>query len=75
MLINGWRFYVLLNNELFSYYVYDYFCEYFAVNLEAYFVFASGMQNAVWQMNFAFSYFNASCSYSVSDVASIDGIE
>lgn len=43
MLINGWCFYVLLNNELFSYYVYDYFCEYFVVNLEVYFVFVSGM--------------------------------
>lgn len=75
MLINGWCFYVLLNNELFSYYVYDYFCEYFVVNLEVYFVFVSGMQNVVWQMNFVFSYFNVSCSYSVSDVVSIDGIE
>ena len=58
-----------LNNELFSYYVYDHFREYFAVNLEAHFVFASGTQNAVRQTNFALSHFNASCSYSVSDVA------
>ena len=69
------RFYVSLNNELFSYYVYDHFREYFAVNLEAHFVFASGTQNAVRQTNFALSHFNASCSYSVSDVASTDGTE
>ncbi len=71
----GRRFYVSLNNELFSYYVYDHFREYFAVNLEAHFVFASGTQNAVRQTNFALSHFNASCSYSVSDVASTDGTE
>ena len=35
----------------------------------------SGTQNAVRQTNFALSYFNASCSYSVSDVASTDGTE
>ncbi|CCJ46861.1 putative uncharacterized protein [Escherichia coli chi7122] len=64
-----------MNNELFSYYVYDHFREYFAVNLEAHFVFASGTQNAVRQTNFALSHFNASCSYSVSDVASTDGTE
>lgn len=68
-------FIVPLNNELFSYYVYDHFREYFAVNLEAHFVFASGTQNAVRQTNFALSHFNASCSYSVSDVASTDGTE
>lgn len=45
------------------------------MNLEVYFVFVSGMQNVVWQMNFVFSYVNVSCSYSVSDVVSIDGIE
>lgn len=72
---NGRRFYVSLNNELFSYYVYDHFREYFAVNLEAHFVFASGTRNAVRQTNFALSHFNASCSYSVSDVASTDGTE
>lgn len=72
---NGRRFYVSLNNELFSYYVYDHFREYFAVNTEAHFVFASGTQNAVRQTNFALSHFNASCSYSVSDVASTDGTE
>ena len=64
-----------MNNELFSYYVYDHFREYFAVNLEAHFVFTSGTQNAVRQTNFALSHFNASCSYSVSDVASTDGTE
>ncbi|CCJ86273.1 hypothetical protein BN133_2650 [Cronobacter dublinensis 582] len=38
-------------------------------------MFASGTQNAVRQTNFALSHVNASCSNSVSDVASTDGTE
>jgi hypothetical protein len=45
------------------------------VNLEVHFVLTSGTQNAVRQTNFALSHFNASCSYSVSDVAGTDGTE
>ncbi|QUJ00911.1 hypothetical protein KCP73_09495 [Salmonella enterica subsp. enterica] len=36
-------------------------------------MFASGTQNATAVTNFALSHVNASCSHSVSDVASTDG--
>jgi len=45
------------------------------VNLEVNFMLTGGAQNAVRQTNFALSHFNASRSYSVSDVASTDRTE
>lgn len=71
----GRRFDVVTSNYLLSNNVNNQFSEDFAVNLEVYFVLTGGTQNAVRQTNFALSYVNASCSYSVSDVASTDGTE
>src|SRR5690606_15090473 len=63
------------NKNLFCNNVNGQLSEDFAVNLEVHFVLTSGTQNAVRQTNFALSHFNASCSNSVSDVASTDGTE
>lgn len=63
------------SNYLLSNNVNNQFREYFAVNLEVHFVLTGSTQNAVRQTNFALSNVNASCSYSVSDVAGTDGTE
>jgi hypothetical protein len=71
----GRRFDVVTSNYLLSNNVNNQFREYFAVNLEVYFVLTGGTQNAVRHTNFALSHFNASCRNCISDVAGTDGTE
>jgi hypothetical protein len=71
----SWRFpyqHSLFNQRLFSNDDNIQFSEYVTVNLEVNFVVTSSTQNAIWQANFAFAHFNASCSYCISDVTSTD---